>query len=73
MENVHLGSLKQSENLARLSKRSFENWQSIKEQDNALKESLYKIRPGRKFVCDVILVLLFIGLVTIFYDIIVSN
>lgn len=60
MENVHLGQLQQSENLARLSKRNAMNYAIIRNQPNSLKQKLYKIRHGRKFWVDVFLFLFFI-------------
>jgi hypothetical protein len=69
MENVHLGVLQQSENLKRLSKRDVMNYKIIRETDNSLKQKLYKIRHGRKAVCDLCLIIFLVGLISIIVSI----
>mmetsp|Transcript_26551 Transcript_26551/g.26424 ORF Transcript_26551/g.26424 Transcript_26551/m.26424 type:complete len:182 (-) Transcript_26551:45-590(-) len=65
METVHLGSLKVSETMASLSKKDYKNFKRIRNQQNSLKVALYKIRPGHKFWVDVVLILFFIGMLSV--------
>ena len=69
MEYVHLGSLKVSDNLTRLSKRELTNYKEIREKQNSFKEKLYRIREGHMFVVDVILVLFFISMISVMVSI----
>lgn len=69
MENVHLGALQQSETLARLSKRNFQNYKIIRDKDNSLKEKLYKIRHGRKAIVDLCLIIFLLCLISVIVSI----